>query len=441
MFTDKAKIFIKSGNGGNGTVSFRREKYVAAGGPDGGDGGKGGNVVFVVDESETTLADFKFKRKFVAENGQDGGTNKKTGKSGEDIRVKVPKGAIVKDFATGRVIADLTEKGQEIIIAKGGKGGKGNMHFATATRQIPNFARAGEQGIEAELQLELKLLADVGLVGFPNVGKSTLLSVTTGAKPEIADYHFTTIVPNLGVVFGNYGPSFVMADIPGLIEGAAEGLGLGHEFLRHVERTRLIVHVIDISGHEGRDPFEDFLLINSELEKYNQKLATRPQIIVLNKTDMPGAEENAKIFREKFENWKNEHIDRISEELENGAWCIFEMCAPIKEGTDELMRYIETMLSKMPVPVITEDIEDSFALYTPEEENLFDVFVAEDGAYEVTGKWIKSIIDSTNLEDSESTSYFQRIIKKKGLVDELQRMGIQEGDIVRIYETEFEFYL
>ena len=441
MFTDKAKITVKSGNGGNGTVSFRREKYIAAGGPDGGDGGRGGNVVFVTDENETTLSDFRFKRKFVAENGSDGGTNKRTGKSGEDIIVKVPKGTIVKDAVTGRTVADLTEKDQKVIILKGGKGGKGNMHFATATRQIPNFARAGEPGKEVELILELKLLADVGLVGFPNVGKSTLLSVTTGAKPEIADYHFTTIVPNLGVVFGTYGPSFVMADIPGLIEGASDGLGLGHEFLRHVERTRLIVHVIDISGHEGRNPFEDFLKINEELEKYNPKLAKRPQLIALNKTDMPNAAENAAEFKTKFEEWKTEHAEQIKEEEENGAWRVFEICAPIKEGTDELMRYIETMLSKMPIPVIAEDAEESYVLYTPEEENLFEVNVAEDGAYEVTGNWIKGVIDSTNLEDSESVSYFQRIIKKKGLVDELQKMGIQEGDLVRIYETEFEFYL
>ncbi len=440
MFIDRAKIFVKSGKGGNGIVSFRREKYIAAGGPDGGDGGNGGNVIFTVDENETTLAEFRFKRKYAAGNGADGGANKCKGKRGENIVVKVPKGTVVRDSVTGRLIADLTSKEQQIVVAKGGKGGLGNMHFATATRQVPNFARAGEEGVEMELTLELKLLADVGLVGFPNVGKSTLLSVTTGAKPEIADYHFTTIVPNLGVVFGIYGPSFVMADIPGLIEGASDGLGLGHQFLRHVERTRLIVHVIDISGSEGRDPFEDFMLINNELSKYNSKLGARPQIIALNKIDMPGADENLAVFKEKFAAWLNEHSEDIQDGLEKGAWRIFEICAPVSHGTKELISYVESVLSKMPVAEMEQPGEDYVTYTADEEESLFEVNVAEDGAYEVTGKWIKGVIDSTNLYDNESSQYFQRLIRKKGLVDELERLGIQDGDLVRIYETEFEFY-
>lgn len=440
MFVDRAKIFIKSGNGGNGIVSFRREKYIAAGGPDGGDGGNGGNVIFTVDEGETTLAAFRFKRKYAAGNGADGGSNKRKGKRGENIIVKVPRGTIIRDAATGRMLADMTEPGTEKIIAAGGKGGLGNMHFATATRQVPNFARAGQEGSEMELTLELKLLADVGLVGFPNVGKSTLLSVTTGARPEIADYHFTTITPNLGVVFGTYGPSFVMADIPGLIEGASEGLGLGHQFLRHVERTRLIIHVIDISGSEGREPFDDFLKINQELTKYNLRLSSRPQIIALNKIDMPGADEKMSAFKAKFESWKCAHAEEIQEGMENGAWRIFEICAPISHGTKELMAYVETVLGKMPLPEM-DTPDEEFALYeVPSDEELFEVTVTEDGVFEVTGKWIKGVIDSTNLYDNESSQYFQRLIRKKGLVDELERLGIQDGDLVRIYETEFEFY-
>ena len=440
MFIDRAKIIIQSGKGGNGIVSFRREKYVAAGGPDGGDGGNGGDVIFTVNEGETTLAAFRFKRKYAAGNGAVGGSNKRKGKRGNDIIVEVPRGTVVREAVTGRLLADMVLPGEQRIIARGGKGGLGNMHFATATRQVPNFARAGQEGTELELVLELKLLADVGLVGFPNVGKSTLLSVTTGAKPEIADYHFTTITPNLGVVFGTYGPSFVMADIPGLIEGASDGLGLGHQFLRHVERTRLILHVIDISGSEGRNPFEDFLQINQELNKYKVQLSQRPQILVANKIDMPGAEQKLSDFKVHFQAWKNEHCEEIKEGLENGAWEIFEICAPIAHGTNELMQYVEKVLSKMPMPEM-ELPEEEVTLYeAPSEEALFEIHVTEDGVYEVTGKWIKGVIDSTNLYDNESSQYFQRLIRKKGLVEELERLGIEEGDLVRIYETEFEFY-
>lgn len=439
MFIDRTKIFVASGKGGNGAVSFHREKYVNAGGPDGGDGGKGGDIVFVVDEGASTLADFKYKRKFKAECGANGAKNKMTGKSGADEIVKVPQGTLVKDAATGRILADMVSPGEKVIILKGGKGGQGNMHFATSTRQIPNFARAGEDGKEMELQLELKLLADVGLAGFPNVGKSTILSVTTGAKPEIADYHFTTIKPNLGIVFNNGERSFCMADIPGLIEGASEGQGLGHEFLRHIERTRLLIHVIDISGREGRDPFEDFLMINKELEQYNEALSKRPQIIALNKMDGENALENASVFKKKFDEWLNIKSEEIQKERENGAWRIFEISAITAQGTRELMAYCGSILDKMPAGCIFVPEEDNIYSLDGEEEP-FTVKV-EDGVYVVEGSWIKNIVESVNLDDYESSQYFQRVIKKKGLIRKLEEMGIQENDTVRIYEIEFDYYV
>lgn len=440
MFIDKATILVRSGNGGHGVVSFHREKYVAAGGPDGGDGGKGGDVVFVADANASTLADFRYKRKYMAENGAQGGKNKMTGKSGADLLIPVPLGTVVKDAATGRVLVDLVEPGERRVLIRGGKGGQGNMHFATSTRQVPNFARAGEAGTELEVVLELKLLADVGLVGFPNVGKSTLLSVTTAAMPEIADYHFTTLKPNLGVVYEAGERSFVLADIPGLIEGASQGLGLGHQFLRHVERTRLLLHVIDMGGSEGRDPFEDFLLIQKELEQYNGKLASRPQIIVANKMDMPLAEENCARFREQLAAWLDEHEEQISESRELGAWRIFEICAAISHGVRELMSYTGTLLSRLPFPQMTGSETEENVLYTVEdEEALFTITVDKDGAYCVEGDWIRNLVDSVNLADYESTQYFQRILRKKGVIDELVRMGIQEDDTVRIYEVEFDY--
>ena len=440
MFIDRTKIWIASGKGGNGAVSFHREKYVNAGGPDGGDGGKGGDVVFVVDEGASTLADFTYQRKFKAENGANGAKNKMTGKSGADVIVKVPQGTLVKDAQTGRVLADLVAPEERRVIAKGGKGGLGNMHFATSTRQIPNFARAGEDGIELELQLELKLLADVGLVGFPNVGKSTLLSVTTAAKPEIANYHFTTIRPNLGVVFQNGERSYVMADIPGLIEGASEGQGLGHEFLRHIERTRLIVHMVDISGAEGRDPFADFLLINQELEKYHNGLAKRPQIVALNKIDMEGAAEQAERFRTQFAQWIDSQPEEVQKERELGAWRIFALSAALSQGTRELTLYVGSILDQMPSGSIFEPEEQAALYQLDEQEAPFTVHV-EDGVYVVEGRWIKNVVDSVNLSDPESAQYFQRIIRKKGLIQKLEKMGIQENDTVRIYDIEFDYYV
>lgn len=441
MFIDRTKIVIASGKGGNGAISFHREKYVNAGGPDGGDGGKGGDVVFTVDAGASTLADFKYKRNFKAENGENGYKNKSTGKSGADILIKVPQGTLVKDVATGRVLADLVTPGEKKIIAKGGKGGQGNMHFATSTRQIPNFARAGQDGVEMELQLELKLLADVGLVGFPNVGKSTLLSVTTSAKPEIANYHFTTVRPNLGVVFNDGERSYVMADIPGLIEGASEGLGLGHEFLRHIERTRLIVHVIDASGCEGRDPFEDFLLINQELERYNSELSNRPQIIALNKMDGEGAAENAASFKERYAKWLDARGGSVQEERENGAWRVFEISAAMAQGTHALSAYCGSILDKMPSGSIFNPQEADVVLYTADEQAEPFTVRIEEGVFIVEGPWIKNVVDSINLEDTESMQYFQRLIRKKGLIKKLETMGIKEEDTVKIYDIEFDYYV
>lgn len=447
MFIDRAVIFIKSGKGGDGACTFHREKYVAAGGPDGGDGGNGGNVVFVASKDITTLADFKYKRKFVAENGEDGRGNKMTGKRGADIIIKVPQGTLIKDNKTGAVIADMVESDETRIIARGGRGGEGNQHFATATRQIPNFAKAGKPGMELEIVLELKLLADAGLVGFPNVGKSTILSVTTGAKPEIADYHFTTINPHLGVVrLDEEEKSFVLADIPGLIEGASEGLGLGHRFLRHIERTRLFLHVVDMSGSEGRDPFEDFLLINDELEKYNSRLASRPQIIVANKMDGMKAEENLRIFKEKFATWldKKTSENPETEELVNlGLYRIFETMAEISEGTGKLMAYVGTVLKRLPESQVFDESLADETLYTAgkaDNEPLFTIVLGEDGVYEIQGEWIESLFNSINLGDTESEQYFQRMLRQKGVIDKLEEMGIREEDLVRILDTEFEFF-
>lgn len=438
MFIDRAKIIVRSGNGGNGCVAFHREKYVNAGGPDGGDGGRGGDVIFAVDERMSTLIDFRFKRKFVAQSGDNGRTCKMTGKSGENLVIGVPRGTLIFDNKSGRLLADLVEPGQKATLAKGGKGGLGNQHFATSTRQVPNFARAGDEGTELELRLELKLLADVGLVGFPSVGKSTLLSVTTAAKPEIAEYHFTTLVPNLGVVYNSGGErSFVLADIPGLIEGASEGVGLGHEFLRHIERTRLILHVIDISGSEGRDPFEDFLTINRELAQFNESLAARPQIIVLNKTDMPGAEEQLVIFKEKFAAWLEENEVQTGDAVEKGAYRIFEVMAAIAEGTRELMLYTASILDRFPQETFT--VEELPENVSNQEEEPFTVSIDPDGAYNVQGAWVKNLAASINMTDEESSRYFQMQLKKKGLFAKLREMGIQDDDTVRIYDFEFDY--
>lgn len=423
MLADTAEIYIEAGNGGNGLVSFHREKYVAAGGPDGGDGGDGGNVVFIADDKLSTLADFRYQRHYKAPNGEDGRAARCSGKNGSDLIVKIPCGTVIMDIDSGRVIADMKNPAQEFIAAKGGSGGWGNCRFATATRQIPRFAKSGLEGERKNIRLELKLLADVGLVGFPNVGKSTLLSVVSDARPKIANYHFTTLEPNLGVVKPAEGNSFVMADIPGLIEGAGEGVGLGHEFLRHVERTRLLLHVVDASGIEGRNPTEDFDLINRELKTYNPKLAERRQIVVANKMDV--------VYDENI-------FNSFVEEMERRGYKVFKISAAANKGVRELMMYVSSILADIPVPVLYDESEAETEVISFKEDIPFTV-VNEDGVYVVEGSWIKRLIGSTNFDDSESLRYFQNALRKKGVIKALEKAGINEGDPVRMYEIEFDY--
>jgi len=421
MFVDVAKIKIKAGNGGNGCVSFRREKYVAAGGPDGGDGGRGGNIVFKVDDSLTTLADFRYKRKYTAPNGMNGQGGRKNGKSGEDLVILVPRGTIIREAESGAVMADMSSD-EPFIAAKGGRGGWGNPHFATPTRQVPRFAKDGTPGEEWEVSLELKLLADVGLLGFPNVGKSTLISVVSQAKPIIANYHFTTITPVLGVISMGEGNSFVMADIPGLIEGAGDGVGLGHEFLRHVERCRLLVHILDAAGSEGRDPIEDFEIINAELAKFDPELAERPQIVVANKIDLASDDQLAKL-REHFESLGYEY---------------YEMCAPISHGTQEIVNALWNKLATLP-PIKKYDVEAiPLELYEKTDDKGFSIRV-EDDVYFVEAPWLLKILQRCDLDDYESLQYFQRILNSSGIIDALKEKGINEGDTVSIYDLEFDF--
>ncbi|WP_305304117.1 GTPase ObgE [Romboutsia ilealis] len=424
MFIDKARIFVKSGNGGNGAVSFRREKYVPAGGPDGGDGGNGASVIFEVDLGLRTLMDFKYQRKYVAEHGEDGSKKRKAGRNGEDLILKVPPGTIIRDEATGLVIADLKEEGDRAVVAKGGRGGKGNQHFANAVRQAPAFARSGSDGVEKWVVLELKMIADVGLLGFPNVGKSTFLSVVTKAKPKIANYHFTTLTPNLGVVQTKFGESFVLADIPGLIEGAAEGVGLGHDFLRHVERTKVLIHIVDISGLEGRDALEDFDKINDELKLYNEKLSTRPQVVVANKMDIL---EDESVF------------DEFKNELEKRGYKVFKMSAATRQGVDDVIAYVSELLREAEeIELVSE--EEMFRPELDEQQDEGLQIDIEDGVYVVTGKSLRRIMYSVNFDDMESLQYFQKAMESQGVFDRLREMGIEDGDTVRIYEIEFEFY-
>ena len=423
MFIDKAKIFIKAGKGGNGAISFRREKYVAAGGPDGGDGGRGGNVVFRVELGMTTLMDFKYKRKYAAQNGEDGQRRRRKGKSGDDIIIKVPQGTVVRDVESNRIIADLSTPDKDYVLAKGGNGGWGNDHFATAVRQVPNFAKNGQPGDEREIFLELKLLADVGLVGFPNVGKSTVLSRTTKADPKIANYHFTTLEPNLGVVDLGDHRSFVLADIPGIIEGASEGVGLGHEFLRHIERTRILVHVVDVSSIEGRNPIEDFDIINSELSKYDMALEERPQIIAANKTDIIQDEEAYNAFLD---------------EMKKRGYEVYPISAATGAGVDELMQKVYEELSKLPPIQIFEPEMDLDEVEFDMTDDGFTVR-RENEYFIVEGSWIEAVGGSVNFSDNESLAYFQRALINKGVIEELVNMGIQEGQIVKIGDLEFEF--
>ena len=423
MYTDYAKITIKSGDGGNGAVSFRREKYVAAGGPDGGDGGKGGDIYFVVDPDSNTLVDFRYKRRFKAENGQNGSGSHCYGKSGQDLYVKVPLGTLVKDAETGEVVADLSSPNQKELILPGGRGGKGNSHFATSTRQAPRFSQDGEKGIEKELILELKSLADVGLVGFPNAGKSTFLSVVTSAKPKIANYQFTTINPNLGVVKTDYGDSFVIADIPVIIEGASEGVGLGLQFLRHIERTRLLLHLIDVSGMEGRDPIQDFYAINSELKKYSEKLANRKQIVVATKADIVQDEENEKKLEELA---KEKNLE------------FFKISSATGQGVKELMQRVTELLKELPKEELISVEERK--RYTLEEKRDDFTITKEKDMFVVDGPAVQRLMARVNLEDNESLYYFQKCLEQLGVNRELKKAGVQEGDTVKIVDWELEWY-
>lgn len=421
MFVDYAKIHIKAGDGGDGAVAFHREKYVAAGGPDGGDGGRGGNIVFVADTNLSTLADFRYKRKYAAKKGENGRGGRCRGKNAEDLIIRVPLGTLVKEESTDRILADVSDN-EPHIVAKGGKGGWGNPHFATAVRQVPRFAKPGLPGEEFDVVLELKLLADVGLVGFPNVGKSTLVSVVSEAKPEIANYHFTTINPVLGVVRMGEGESFVMADIPGLIEGAWQGTGLGHQFLRHIERCRMIVHIVDVSGSEGRNPKEDFDLINEELKKFNPELGERPMIVAGNKCDMA----------------TDEQIEEFKEYVNAKGYDFFPIMAAIRYDVDPLLKKIQEMLSKLPpiaryeaepAPVVTvEDFDD----HTVNIQNV-------NGIYTVEADWLLQVMRGINFDDFESLNYFQKVLVNGGVIKALKEKGCEDGDTVSIYDLEFEF--
>lgn len=420
MFVDYVKIHVRAGDGGDGSVSFRREKYIPNGGPDGGDGGDGGSILFEASEDLHTLMDFRFKKKFIAERGEDGKGQKRFGRRGQDLIIKVPIGTVIRDEETGLVIADLNTKGEKRIIARGGRGGKGNVHFATATRQAPKFARQGQKGQERSLILELKSIADVGLVGFPNVGKSTILSILSAARPKIADYHFTTLKPSLGVVRVREDASFVMADIPGIIEGAHEGVGLGLKFLRHIERTRLLLHVIDVSGLEGRDPIEDFESIRGELQKYSEKLVDKPQLIAANKMDIPGAEDN---------------IERLKAQLEPQGYKVFPVSAAQNKGFKPLLDEIIRMLSQIPEP---ESFEEELDIFEQEEEIPFEIN-KEGDEFVVSGPMMDRLFTMINLDNYDSLQYFQRVLRKHGVIDALREAGVKDGDTVHIKDFTFDF--
>lgn len=421
MFVDYAVIQIKAGNGGNGAVAFHREKYVAAGGPDGGDGGRGGDIIFQVDDNLSTLSDFRYKRKYHAQNGQDGQGSHKNGRKGEPLVIRVPRGTVIRENESGAVMADMSQT-DTFTAAKGGRGGWGNTHFATPTRQVPRFAKNGTPGEEWEVRLELKLLADVGLVGFPNVGKSTLLSVVSQAKPTVADYHFTTLSPVLGVVSLGEGTSFVMADIPGLIEGASEGVGLGHEFLRHVERCRLLVHVVDVAGSEGRDPIEDFETINRELRSFNEELASRPMVVAGNKIDLADEEQ----------------VERFKQYVTERGYEFYPMMAAIAEGTRDLINALAAKLAKLP-PIRTYEAEE-VPIETLEKKSANGFTITEhDGVYFVEAPWLVPILARADMDDYDSLQYFQHVLEKSGIIASLLERGMQEGDTVSIYDLEFEY--
>ena len=422
MFVDIANIHLKAGNGGNGAVSFHREKYVAAGGPDGGDGGRGGDIIFKVDDNLSTLADFRYKRKYCAENGENGRASRCSGKKAPALIISVPRGTIVKETETGRIIADISDD-EPVVIAKGGNGGWGNQHFATATRQVPRFAKNGNPGEELDVTLELKLLADVGLIGFPNVGKSTLISVVSEAKPKIANYHFTTLIPVLGVVRIEEGSSFVMADIPGLIEGAGEGVGLGHEFLRHVERCRLLLHVIDVSGSEGRDPIDDFNKINHELSVFSDELTLRPQIIVGNKCDL----------------CDEERIEELRAYFEEKGYKFFPIMAPIAEGTRELINCVAAQLQKLPAIKVYEAEAKPVEDFTVKKKRTFNIRACDGVFFVEDAPWLMDVMNQVDPNDYESLQYFERVLRSSGIIDALQAAGVREGDTVSVYDVEFDY--
>ena len=422
-FIDKARISVRAGSGGNGAVSFHREKYVAAGGPDGGDGGRGGSIILQVDDNMSTLMDFRYKRKYVAENGADGMGGRKSGKDGASLTIRVPRGTLVRDAESGEIIKDMSDS-EPYVLCKGGRGGWGNMHFATPTRQVPRFAKAGLPGESHDVLLELKLLADVGLIGFPNVGKSTLLSVVSKAQPKIANYHFTTLYPNLGVVWVEEGVSFVMADIPGIIEGASEGAGLGHDFLRHIDRCRLLVHLVDVSGSEGRDPVADFDAINAELAQYSPDLAKRPQIVCANKSDILDPD--------------SDNLTRLRSHVEAQGYTLLEISAAAHQGTAELVKKVAEMLSVLP-PVTVYEPE-----YVPKPPVIdasapLDIQRADDGTWLVEGPWLQRLMANVNFADYESRMWFDKTLRQSGLFQQLEDMGIQDGDTVSMYDLEFEY--
>ncbi|CDA13784.1 MULTISPECIES: GTPase ObgE [Clostridia] len=426
MFADRAKIMIRSGKGGNGHVSFRRELYVANGGPDGGDGGKGGDLIFEVDEGLNTLYDYRHKRKFAAGDGEEGGKRRCHGKDGKDVVLKVPEGTVIKEANTGKVVADMSGENRRQIILKGGKGGLGNQHFATATMQVPKYAQPGQPAMEMEVTLELKVIADVGLIGFPNVGKSTLLSRVTNADPKIANYHFTTLNPNLGVVDLPNGKGFVMADIPGLIEGASEGVGLGHEFLRHIERTKMMIHVVDAAGIEGRNPIEDIYKINAELEAYNPEIAKRPQVIAANKTDLIYSEDE-------------DPVELLKAEFEPKGIKVFPISGVSGKGIQELLYYVSEELQKIGTETVIFEQE-----FFPEDELIYEElpYTVEkvDDMYVVEGPKIEKMLGYTNLDSEKGFAFFQRFLKDTGILEKLEAAGIEEGDTVKMYGLQFDYY-
>ena len=426
MFADRAKIIIKSGKGGDGHVSFRREKYVPDGGPDGGDGGKGGDVIFEVDEGLNTLTDYRHRRKFAATPGEQGGKRNCHGRNGEDLILKVPEGTIIKDAQSGKVIADMSGANRRVTVLRGGRGGLGNQHFATSTMQAPKYAQPGQEAIEIEVQLELKVIADVGLVGFPNVGKSTFLSRVTNAQPKIANYHFTTLQPNLGVVDMEDGNGFVIADIPGLIEGASEGVGLGHEFLRHIERTKVMVHIVDAAGTEGRDPIADIKAINKELAAYNPELLKKPQVIAANKMDAVYGDEN-------------EIIQKLRDEFEKDGIKVYPISAVSGQGLRELLFEIRDLLAKCPKETLVYEPEFDPALNFFKDEP-YTVTRADDGAFVVEGPKIDKMLGYTNIESEKGFLFFQKFLKEQGILKDLEERGIVDGDTVRMYGHEFDYY-